>query len=277
LSLSERPSWKILGLPFLLSIRTFRTPANRILKEHLREAFMSYSKWPKILPELTLEQRRICDDFVKYWHEVLPKRFRFIEKFNHRYIVRKAPGNFRRTLEIGAGMGEHLEYEKLNPEQESEYVALELRENMAAEIRKKFPRIETRVGDCQEQLDFPDGHFDRIVAIHVPEHLPNLPAAASEMRRLCSPNGGVFTAVIPCEGGWIYSLARRLSAQRIFENRYQEPYDWFIQREHLNQPNEIFEELERHFVVFDQRFFPFSIPTTALNLCIGLAMRPKHL
>ena len=31
--------------------------------------------WPKILPELTSEQERISDDFMHYWHEVLPKRY----------------------------------------------------------------------------------------------------------------------------------------------------------------------------------------------------------
>ena len=31
------------------------------------------SKWPKTFPPLTPEQKRISDDFMKYWHEVLPK------------------------------------------------------------------------------------------------------------------------------------------------------------------------------------------------------------
>ena len=39
-----------------------------------------------------------------------------------------------------------------------------------------------------------------------------------------------------------YSLARRVSAQRIFERRYQMSYDWFVASEHINVPREIVEE-----------------------------------
>ena len=40
-------------------------------------------KWPKVLPPLTAEQQAISDDFMQYWHEVLPKRFGIVERFNH--------------------------------------------------------------------------------------------------------------------------------------------------------------------------------------------------
>ena len=42
--------------------------------------------------------------------------------------------------------------------------------------------------------------------------------------------------VIPCEGGLAYSLARRISAQRIFEKRYGMSYRFFIESEHINVP-----------------------------------------
>ncbi|MEY2411229.1 MAG: hypothetical protein QOF48_3899, partial [Verrucomicrobiota bacterium] len=191
----------------------------------------SVAHWPKILPPLNDEQRRISDDFMKHWHEVLPRKYGILDDFNHGYAVEHAPKTFLSTLEIGAGLGEHLAYEKLTPEQEQHYVALEIRENMAARIRERFPKIQARVGDCQGRLDFPDGSFDRVLAVHVLEHLPNLPAAIREMHRLCHPEHGVFSVVIPCEGGLAYTLARRISAQRIFEKRYGQPYSWFIRRE----------------------------------------------
>jgi hypothetical protein len=67
---------------------------------------MPVGQWPKTFPPLSAEQERIREDYVKYWHEVLPRRFGAIERFNHSYPVRHAPA-FRRTLEIGAGIGEH--------------------------------------------------------------------------------------------------------------------------------------------------------------------------
>ena len=115
--------------------------------------------WPKLLPELTPEQKRISDDFVHYWHEVLPRRFSLVDDFNHKYVVQNAPVDFQRTLEIGAGLGEHLCYERLTSKQESNYYALELRENMASDIRIRFPRVRTIVGDCQQRLNFEDGYF----------------------------------------------------------------------------------------------------------------------
>jgi ubiquinone/menaquinone biosynthesis C-methylase UbiE len=235
----------------------------------------SPAKWPKKLPELTPEQKRISDDFMRYWHEVLPRRYGVIDDFNHRYPVRHAPQSFRRTLEIGAGIGEHLEYEMLSDEQWTNYHALELRENMAEQIRTRFPRVRVVVGDCQTRLEFPDGYFDRILAIHVLEHLPNLPAAVAEMHRLCDSRKGVFSVVIPCEGSLAYSLARRISAQRIFERRYKQSYRWFIEREHINRPDEIINVLQTRFDVVHRAFFPLPIPLIATNLCIGLTLRPK--
>ncbi len=230
--------------------------------------------WPKNVPELTPEQQRISDDFMKHWHEVLPRRFGIIEKFNQRYVVKFAPRDFSRTLEIGAGLGEHLQYEHLTVEQRRHYVTLELRENMALMIKERYPDIASYVGDCQKKTDFPDGYFDRILAIHVLEHLPDLPAAFREIHRLLDKKRGVFSAVIPCEGGLAYSLARRISAQRIFERRYKQSYRWLIDREHLNRPREIFEELAPYFRIIHRSYFPLPAPIEALNLCIGMTLRP---
>ena len=212
---------------------------------------------------------------MHYWHEVLPKQYGIVDDFNHKYPVRYAPRQFSRTLEIGAGLGEHLLYERLTPEQKRQYVALELRKNMADRIKERFPEVQTCVGDCQARLNFEDGYFDRILAIHVLEHLPNLPAAIGEMNRLCNKESGVFSVVIPCEGSLAYTFARRISAQRIFEKRYKQSYRWLIQREHLNKPQEILPELEKYFKVEHRAFFPLGLPLVFCNLCIGLTLVPK--
>lgn len=61
-------------------------------------------KWPKTLPPLTPEQKRINDDFMAYWHEVLPRRYSIADRFNHQYVLRHPSSNFRRALEVGAGL-----------------------------------------------------------------------------------------------------------------------------------------------------------------------------
>jgi ubiquinone/menaquinone biosynthesis C-methylase UbiE len=231
--------------------------------------------WPKTFPPLTAERERIRDDFMKYWHEVLPRRYGLIDRFNHTYPVRTAPAGFMRTLEIGAGIGEHLEYETLTPEQEANYHALELRENMSREIRRRFPGVRTVTADCQQRLPFPDGYFDRVLAVHVLEHLPDLPAAVREMYRVCDKERGVVSIVIPCEGGLAYALARRISAQRIFEKRYKQSYQWFIEREHLNRPAEILGLLDRYFTKTGAKYFPLAVPFVFCNLVIGVTLEPR--
>jgi SAM-dependent methyltransferase len=236
----------------------------------------SVSKWPKVLPPLTPEQKRISDAFVEYWHEVLPRRFGIVEKFNHLFPVRHSPPGFLTSLEIGGGRGEHLRYETLTPEQERNYHVVELRENMAAEIRRRFPHIQTTVGDCQSRLDFADGSFDRIIAIHVLEHLPDLPGCIREAYRLIHKTRGRFLVVIPAEGGLAYALARKISAERVFKQRFGSDYSWFIKREHLSEPHEILAELDPYFTISARRFFPLPfLPAVTCNLCIGLALVPR--
>jgi SAM-dependent methyltransferase len=229
--------------------------------------------WPKRLPELTPEQQQIRNDFMKLWHEVLPRRYGAIERFNHRFAVRFAPAfPGCRTLELGAGLGEHLEYEDL---EKQEYHCVELRPEMAAEITRRFPSVKAEVGDCQQRLPYPDGHFDRVVIVHVLEHLPDLPAALREVRRVLKPSGRL-AVVYPCDPGLAYGLARRISAQRIFEKRYKMSYEWFIRSEHINTPQEIAQELERLFSFEIRRFFPLQIPSVNLNLVIGAVLNPRQ-
>jgi SAM-dependent methyltransferase len=237
---------------------------------------MHTAKWPKILPPMTEEQKRISDEFMKIWHEHLPSRFGFVEKFNHEFPVKNSRPGFRATIEIGAGLGEHLLYEKLTPEQEANYTAVELRENMAAEIRKRFPKVNAITGDCQARLDFPDGFFDRYIAVHVLEHLPNLPECLREAHRLLDKERGQMLVVIPCEGSPAYALARKISAERVYNKHFKGSYTWLISREHINRPHEIFAELDPYFTVEKRVLFPLPfLPFIFNNLCIGISLRPR--
>lgn len=214
---------------------------------------------------------------MKLWHEELAGRQRYslVESFNHNYPVQHSRPGFLRTIEIGAGLGEHLEYERLSPEQEVNYYCNEYRENMAAEIKRRFPRVKTIVGDCQKRMDFPDGFFDRYIAVHVLEHLPDLPAAVREAYRLLNRERGQLLIAIPTEGSLAYSLARKLSAERVWKRHFDVPYAEFYQREHINLVPEILAELDPYFTIDDRSFFPLRVPLWFCNLCIGLNLRPR--
>lgn len=230
------------------------------------------NKWPKKIPNLTPRQIEIREDFVKQWLTVLPNKYNIVEKFNHGFPLKKGIFENCRTLEIGAGLGEHIKYETINKQL---YVAMELRDELAKEIQKHYSGIKTIVGDCQEKIDAEDGSFDRILAIHVLEHLPNLPAALNEIKRVLNPDKGKFIVVIPCEGGFAYNLARNISAKKIFERKYNEKYDWFVKTEHINYPTEILEELNKLFTIQERSFFPLKLPIVSFNLCIGLVLTSK--
>ena len=150
------------------------------------------TKWPKVLRELTPEEQAVHDDFMRRWHEVLPRRYGVVERFNHNFPVRHSRPGFRATIEIGAGLGEHLSYEHLSAEQERSYVAVELRENMAARLSEAHPRVQTIVGDCQERTSL-RGWVFRSLSRHT---RPRASAEPSGLHRggLAPPRQGPRTA-----------------------------------------------------------------------------------
>ena len=97
------------------------------------------------------------------------------------------------------------------------------------------------------------------------------------MHRLLSKNG-TFLVVIPTEGSLAYSLARKISAERVYRKRYRDTnypsYRWFYKREHINLPNEIFEELTSYFKIEKSSYFPLKVPFLFCNLAIGLVLKP---
>jgi SAM-dependent methyltransferase len=226
------------------------------------------NKWPKKIPELTEQQKQIREDFMIYWHKILPKKFSIIEKFNHIWAFEDLIINKKiRTLEIGAGLGEHINFENLELQ---DYYALELRKEMSDEIVKKFPKVKTIIGDIQNKLDFKDNFFDRIIAVHVLEHLPDLPSAINEIKRLLK-NDGFCDFIIPCEGSFAYSIARKISAERIFKKRYKMPYNWLIKIEHINNCKEIVNEIKKSGLkISSKAFFPFPFPFLFCNLVVKL-------
>ena len=242
--------------------------------------FKSISKgrstnFPKKIKKLSHKRKKISDDYMKYWHTVLRKKYNLVDKFNHKYVVTTRPASFKTVLEIGAGDGEHLHYENLNKNKLKNYFALDTRKNMLSKLIKEHTEVNTINADCQKKTKFKSNFFDRVIAIHILEHLPKLPQALSEINRVMKKNGNL-QVVIPCEGSLAYSIARKISSERIFKKRYNMNYDWWIKSEHINLPFEIFNELDRFFKITLIKFFPLNvIPLEFCNLCIGINLKKK--
>src|SRR5262245_33458041 len=105
------------------------------------------SKWPKQVSCLTAEQTRIADDWMRHWLEINRNEYSNIIDFGHRFVVQHSRPDFTRTLEIGAGLGDHLDYEQLTDAQMENYVCLELRENVAEILRRRWPKTKAAIGD----------------------------------------------------------------------------------------------------------------------------------
>src|SRR5215212_6401086 len=121
--------------------------------------------------------------------------------------VRKALGgrleSFGRGLEIGAGTG----YFSLNLLQAGalrEAVCTDISPGMLTELEANAARlgldVETRACDAEE-LPFADGSFDLVFGHAVLHHLPDLPRAFGEFRRVLRPGGEVVFAGEPSHHG----------------------------------------------------------------------------
>lgn len=233
---------------------------------------LSSTKWPKYPPALTPEQERAREGFMELWHRELPSRYGVIERFNHGSVSRLPVKPNSRTLEVGAGLGAHSKFEDLGLQ---DYYCLEYREEFCRQLRESFPEDRVVCGSIEERQQWPDHFFDRIVVIHVLEHLRNLPSALAEIHRLLRPDG-LFDVVMPCEGSLAYSLARKISAERLFRKNFHIDYTPIIRNEHVSTLTELLEELAPWFDITWRRFFPIPVALPSVNLVMAARCRPRH-
>ena len=205
------------------------------------------------------------------WHEVLPRRYGFVEAFNQGYVTEHGVPAGTRTLEIGAGIGAHLAFEDLTSQ---DYFVIERRAEFCRRLEQLLPAGHVICGDIEERQPLPDGSFDRIIAIHVLEHLRDLPRALDEISRLLRP-GGAFDVVLPTEGSLAYEVARKISAERLFRRRFRTDYTPIVRSEHVNTFDEVRTLMTSVFAVETSRYFPGLLPGPEFNVCAGFRLRRK--
>lgn len=207
-------------------------------------------------------------EFTVLWHEEL-KKLKGLEEFNHKKGFKDFPQKNMHTLEIGAATGNHTMTEDL---QLQEYEIVEIDSRLCELLQKKFPKIKVHNDDiCTFKNDI---LYDRIIAVHVLEHIKELGLALNNMYALLKREGYV-DVVIPCEGGLVYSIGRELTAKRKYEKKFKTPYKDYIKHEHVQTANDILDAIRlTQFKITWMKFYPFNIiPVIDLNGCIGLRLQ----
>jgi len=228
------------------------------------------TRWPKPRVVLTEAERSALERWYQDWMPNFHQTFSVVHRFNHHFVASlplpAAREGRLRTLEIGGGSGDHVRLEDLSKQ---DYYAVELRPEFLETLAGLIGKDHCVLGDVQDGVPWPDAYFDRVIAIHVLEHLHDLPLALKEIERVLKP-GGVFDIVLPCEAGALYWFARQISSKRMFEKEFDVSYERIIKSDHVNTYAEVEAELERRFDVRVKRFFPFAVPSVHANICVGL-------
>ena len=231
------------------------------------------SIWPKSPEALTAEESQILDEWRKYWHLELCTKIGVFDRYTEAFVRTLAERTERngRTLEIGPGLTGVAQL--LNDVRTD---AVEVDPYFADELAKALPECNVIVGDIQSDLPaLQSNTYDRIVAFHVLEHLPDLPAALAQIKRAMRDDA-VFDVMLPCEGGMMYSLGRSVTTARYFKKKFNRNFAKFIAQEHVSTVAEILKLLNAEFVSEMTTFYPTRIPSADVNLAVGLRLRKRQ-
>ena len=164
-------------------------------------------------------------------------------------------------LEPGFGGGEHL---KFVPKKYSKYIGVDLSDNNLVK-KEEFPNFEFRIGNV-EKLQFPNESFDRVVVTCLFHHLENPQIALQEIRRVTRP-GGIISILLPCDPGWAYRSARKLTSDRFLSNKYNINVKLLRAVEHRNHYASLNSMISENFKAdkIIKTNFPFRVQLWNLN------------
>lgn len=161
-----------------------------------------------------------------------------------------------KTLEIGIGGGQHISHVK-NLEH---YYGVDINYDFLRDLREKNS-LPLAVGKIQN-LPFTDESFDRVVAMGVLEHLRGLDSCLKEIARVMKSTA-VFDAVMPPEGGFLYSVLYRqlVTIPQLKAQGISDPLR-LIRLNHCNAVPHILDAMTKHFKTTKHRYWPIR--------CLGL-------
>tara|TARA_Y100000816_G_scaffold127179_2_gene89501 strand:+ start:295 stop:1029 length:735 start_codon:yes stop_codon:yes gene_type:complete len=183
-------------------------------------------KFPKKRPPLPNKIKKIFDKlYLKNRHSFLSQ---LSERWLH-YIIKDRNSN-KRTLEIGAGTLNHLEYENLD----KVYDIIEPKKFLFKNnLNKKFiNKIYKNLKKCKNL------YYERIISCAVLEHHTNLPEFLY-LSSIKMNKKGYQSHSVPCEGYPTWDLTWFLINGIIFKIKYGYSFKHIMRHEHVNNLDEI--------------------------------------
>jgi predicted SAM-dependent methyltransferase len=164
-----------------------------------------------------------------------------MESWMHRKVAEDVAGIVRlpRTLEIGAGGLNHLQYEPPS----GDYDVVEPIINLVTNSPRR-----SRVTNAYSDVRDASGKYERIISIAAFEHYCNLPEVISRCKELLAPGGSLRIAV-PSEGTILWTLGWKLTTGLEFRLKYGLDYGVLMKYEHVNTAAEIESVLQAFFSV----------------------------
>lgn len=152
-----------------------------------------------------------------------------LESWGHRRIAREMSSGD--VLELGAGSLNHLSFEP----KVIHYDCVE----PFSDLYRDSPDLDRVRSMYVDVDDIPCNHkYSRIISIAVLEHLDNLPYIVAKSLLHMRPSG-VFQAVIPSEGGFLWGAAWRLTTGISYRLRTGLDYKTLMRHEHINSAIEV--------------------------------------
>lgn len=147
------------------------------------------------------------------WAPVYDMTFGRITHAGRRHATKVANDAGGHVLEVGVGTGLALPYYC----SELRVTGIDFSQDMLERARAKIAEenlshvAELRQMDARA-LDFPDGHFDTVVAMHLISVVPDPEQVMAEMARVCRPGGQILLVNhFAREEGWLAWFERKFA------------------------------------------------------------------
>ncbi len=193
------------------------------------------------------------------------------ERGSHSWIA-NLPLNRDKVLEIGAGGGEHIEFEKGKMNLKN-YTALDIDKNFLNIISQRYPDVDL-VESKADKTPFEDSTFTTIIAHGVLEHISSLDSTLQEVSRILKDDGK-FVVLVPANGNFTINLFKLLVTYPSLKIRgiKRPSYIWHF--ENANSLTRIQVYLEKNFLIEKTVSLPFKALPRFLSPLIGYVCSKK--